>query len=192
MRLTDRQSMGSRALMPQPTSQKAPKDQYGSRCRAGYRRGTADPDNLPCTGRLGFGPREQIAGVSLSVRGKILVNKQVGRPTRVTTAISRTAPRSAAVSALCKGHHAPHTPQLQTKAGAGYQRQCGALQDLAPLLCSTKLRCGQTSGTAIVGLGTESLHHLSFLFLLVLACPGQQLYCRVSTSICGAQRIFAF
>ena len=26
MRLTDRQSMGSRALMPQPTSQKAPKD----------------------------------------------------------------------------------------------------------------------------------------------------------------------
>ena len=89
------------------------------------------------------------------------MTKQVGRPTRVSTAMSRTLP----VSAPSEGHYSPAAAQLEPELTLGVEGQRRALQDLAAGHRGPQLGGAQAGSIAVVVFGTKRLHHLSFLFL---------------------------
>ncbi len=125
----DMQSMGKRALMPQPTSQNAPNGfdmGHGARQDIAGRRVSRYSALHICWASAAGEPVEGLTAL-IGIQ-RFNDKKQVGRPTRVSTAISRTEPFSA--PRRHTGQRAsPLSPRRsRSGAAAGYQRrgQCSA------------------------------------------------------------------
>ena len=92
------------------------------------------------------------------------MTKQVGRPTRVSTAMSRTVPVPAPSAHWAKGMTPRTPPQLKPQLALGVKGQGGALEDLAAGHGGPQFGAAQAGRVAVVAFGSKDciIFHSSF------------------------------
>ena len=137
MRLTDMQSMGSRALMPHPTSQKAPKDSMWVTAQGRMSPGSrvSRYSSRHICWALARDRRQK--GRPSASSSRLSITKQVARPTLVSTAMSRTAPVSAPSAQAAKGI-TPRTPPRSNRSWRWVSKARAVACRISPLAMAAR------------------------------------------------------